>query len=69
MSLFTFSNVFNYMNQQYPGATNNINGDDVLQELRLSENTTKTYESDQSDSEMPTVSSVCNTYPGEVRIF
>ena len=57
------------MNQQYPGATNNINGDDVLQELRLSENTTKTYESDQSDSEMPTVSSVCNTYPGEVRIF
>ena len=69
MSLFTFSNVFNYMNQQYPGATNNINGDDVFQELRLSENTTKICESDQSDSEMPTVSSVCNTYPGEVRIF
>ena len=75
MSSFTFANVFNYMNHQYPGAVTDINGDDVLQELRKQENITKpTSESEpESDLEIPAaaaaVSNVCNTYLGEVNVF
>ena len=54
MSSLNFSNVFSYMNEQYPAGDSTSNGNDILQELGL--NLNQPDESDLSDFEIPGIS-------------
>ena len=63
-STFTFANVFNYMNEQYPVEEKTQDGENVLAEIR---NNNCDDSADLESSDVPVVSSVCDSYPPGVR--